>query len=116
MRDDGFFYDVLHLPEGETVPYEGAFDGGFDSAFRSRDLEPEVLEQLPDFKRRMEWFIDNRPDLIENVACMRSPGRGERRLMSVVTRDQLSRVMKVMLDENEFFSPHGIRAGLAVPP
>jgi hypothetical protein len=109
-EDDGFFYDVLHLPEGEPFPMKVRSMVGLIPLFAVETLEPEVLEQLPDFKRRMEWFIDNRPDLIENVACMRSPGRGERRLMSVVTRDQLSRVMKVMLDENEFFSPHGIRA------
>jgi Glycosyl hydrolase family 63 C-terminal domain len=73
-------------------------------------LEPELLDQLPGFKRRMQWFINNRPDLIGNVACMRTPGRGKRRLMSVVNRDQLRSVLKVMLNENEFLSPHGIRA------
>lgn len=109
-EDDGFFYDVLHLPEGEPFPMKVRSMVGLIPLYAVETLEPEVLEQLPDFKRRMEWFIDNRPDLIGNVACMRSPGRGERRLMSVVSRDQLSRVMKVMLDENEFFSPHGIRA------
>jgi Glycosyl hydrolase family 63 C-terminal domain len=69
-----------------------------------------LLNQLPGFKRRMEWFINNRPDLTGNVACMRTPGRGERRLLSIVNRDQLRRVLRMMLDENEFFSPYGIRA------
>ena len=58
----------------------------------------------------MQWFIDNRPDLTENVACMRTPGMGERRLLAVAYRERLERVLKIMLDENEFLSPYGIRA------
>jgi hypothetical protein len=109
-EEDGFFYDVLHLPEGEPLPMKVRSMVGLIPLYAVETLEPELLDQLPGFKRRMEWFINNRPDLIGNVACMRTPGRGERRLMSVVSRDQLRRVLKVMLDENEFFSPHGIRA------
>jgi hypothetical protein len=73
-------------------------------------LEPEALDRLPGFKRRLEWFIDNRRDLTKHVACMRSPGRGERRLLSVVDRGRLTRILEVMLDEAEFLSAHGIRA------
>jgi hypothetical protein len=65
---------------------------------------------MPGFSRRMHWFIANRPDLISNVACMRTPGMEERRLLSVVTPGQLRSVLRYMLDENEFFSPYGIRA------
>ncbi len=109
-EEDGFFYDVLHLPAGEPFPMKVRSMVGLIPLYAVETLEPELLNQLPDFKRRMEWFINNRPDLIGNVACMRSPGRGERRLMSVVNQDQLRSVLRVMLDENEFFSPHGIRA------
>ncbi|MFN0107503.1 MAG: MGH1-like glycoside hydrolase domain-containing protein [Blastocatellia bacterium] len=109
-EEDGFFYDVLHLPEGEPFPMKVRSMVGLIPLYAVETLEPEALDQLPDFKRRMEWFINNRPDLIGNVACMDEPGRGERRLMSVVNQDQLRSVLKVMLDENEFFSPHGIRA------
>jgi hypothetical protein len=73
-------------------------------------LEPELLAKLPGFKKRLEWFVDNRPDLTAHTACMRTPGEQERRLLSLVTLDRLRRVLKVMLDENEFFSPSGIRA------
>jgi hypothetical protein len=65
---------------------------------------------LPGFKRRLEWFIDNRPDLVKNVACMRTSGMDERRLLSVVSADQLRRVLQTMLSEQEFLSPHGIRS------
>ncbi len=109
-EEDGFFYDVLHLPESEPFPLKVRSMVGLIPLYAVETLEPELLDQLPDFKRRMEWFINNRPDLIGNVACMRTPGRSERRLLSVVSRDQLRSVLRVMLDEKEFFSPYGIRA------
>jgi Glycosyl hydrolase family 63 C-terminal domain len=107
---DGFFYDVLRLPDGHKYPMRIRSMVGLIPLFAVETLEPELLERLPGFKRRLEWFIDNRRDLIGNVACMRSPGRGERRLLSIVDRDQLRRVLQFMLDENEFLSPYGIRA------
>ena len=107
---DGFFYDVLRFPDGRKYPMRIRSMVGLIPLFAVETLEPELLERLPGFKRRLEWFIDNRQDLIGNVACMRSPGRGERRLLSIVGRDQLRRVLQFMLDESEFLSPHGIRA------
>ena len=109
-EDDGFFYDVLHLPHGGTFPMKVRSMVGLIPLFAVETLEPELLDQLPDFKRRLEWFINNRPDLTQNLACMRTPGEGERRLLSIVNQDQLRRVLRFMLDEEEFFSPHGIRA------
>jgi len=107
---DGFFYDVLRFPDGRKYPMRIRSMVGLIPLFAVETLEPELLERLPGFKRRLEWFIDNRRDLIGSVACMRSPGRGERRLLSIVDRDQLRRVLQFMLDENEFLSPYGIRA------
>ena len=66
--------------------------------------------RLPDFKRPLNWFIENRPHLTENVACMKTPGRGERRLLSIASKDQLRSILRYMLDESEFLSPFGIRA------
>jgi len=108
-EQDGFFYDVLHLPAGKPLPMKVRSMVGLIPLFAVETLEPELLEELPDFKRRMEWFINNRPDLTHNVACMRTPGRAERRLLSIVDRDQLRKVLRFMLDESEFFSPYGIR-------
>jgi hypothetical protein len=109
-EEDGFYYDVLHLPGQSSFPMKVRSMVGLIPLFAVETLEPEVMKRLPGFKKRLEWFIDNRPDLIENVACMRTPGMEERRLLSVVTQDRLRRVLKVMLDENEFLSPYGIRA------
>jgi hypothetical protein len=109
-EEDGFFYDVLHLPDGARQPMRIRSMVGLIPLFAVETLEPDVLDALPGFKRRLEWFVANRPDLTANVACMRSPGRGERRLLAVVPPDRLRRVLKVMLDESEFLSTYGIRA------
>jgi hypothetical protein len=109
-EEDGFFYDVLHLPNGEHFPLKVRSMVGLIPLFAVQTLEPKLLNRLPGFKRRLEWFIDHRPDLIQDVACMRTPGQEERRLLSVVTPDRLRRVLKFMLDEREFLSPYGIRA------
>jgi hypothetical protein len=108
--EDGFFYDVLHLPDGERRPLKVRSMVGLIPLFAVETLEPDLLARLTGFRRRLEWFIDNRQDLVANVACMRTRGRGERRLLSVVNRDQLRAVLRVMLDEREFLSPYGIRA------
>ncbi|HEY4757081.1 MAG TPA: hypothetical protein VIH43_00875, partial [Chthoniobacterales bacterium] len=107
---DGFFYDVLRSPDGGKQPLRVRSMVGLIPLFAVETLEPELLDRLPDFKRRLEWFIDNRRDLVRNVACMRARGMGKRRLLSIVNRDQLRRVLQVMLDEQEFLSPYGIRA------
>jgi hypothetical protein len=109
-EEDGFFYDVLKLPDGAQFPMKIRSMVGLIPLFAVETLEPEVLDRLPDFKRRLEWFIDNRPDLTENLASMRTEGRGERRLLSIADQGQLRRILKYMLDEHEFLSPYGVRA------
>jgi len=107
---DGFFYDVLHLSDGSHFPMKVRSMVGLIPLFAVEALESDVLDSLPGFKKRLEWFIDHRPDLTKNLACMKTTGMKERRLLSIVDRERLRRVLKVMLDENEFFSPYGIRA------
>ncbi len=109
-EEDGFFYDVLRLPDGTHFPMKIRSMVGLIPLFAVETLEQEVLDRLPGFKRRLEWFLDNRPDLTENIACMRTHGRGERRLLSIATETQLRAILRYMLDENEFLSPYGVRA------
>ncbi len=107
---DGFFYDILHTPQDGRVPMKVRSMVGLIPLFAVETLEPEMLERLPGFKRRLEWFVENRPDLTANVACMKTAGMGERRLLSIVDGEQLRSVLRYMLDESEFLSPYGIRA------
>jgi hypothetical protein len=108
--EEGFFFDVLHTPEGERIPMRVRSMVGLIPLYAVQTLEPDLLHRMPAFKRRLDWFIANRPDLTENMACMRSQGQGERRLFSIADRTQLERILRVMLDEEEFLSSYGIRA------
>ncbi|PYO29212.1 MAG: glucosidase [Candidatus Rokuibacteriota bacterium] len=108
--EDGFFYDVLHLPDGRLHPLKVRSLVGLIPLFAVETLEPDIVSRLPGFARRMQWFIDNRPEFREHVELMEAPGKGTRRLLSLVTRQQLPRVLRFMLDEAEFLSPHGIRS------
>ena len=109
-EEDGFYYDVLHTRDGTHIPLRVHSMVGLIPLFAVETLEPEMLEDLPGFRKRMEWFIKNRPDLTGNVASMETPGRKERRLLSVVNQNRLRRILEKMLDEREFLSPYGIRA------
>jgi hypothetical protein len=113
-EEDGFYYDVLHLPDGSRFPMKVRSLVGLTPLLAVETLEPEMVERLPGFKRRLEWFIDHRKDLVRNVACMRTPGDGARRLLSLAWEERLRRVLDVMLDEREFLSPYGIRSVSAV--
>jgi hypothetical protein len=109
-EQDGFFYDVLKLPDGSHFPLKIRSTVGLIPLFAVGTIEPELLDRLPGFKRRFNWFLENRPDLTSNVACMSTPGRGERRLLSIADEKQLRSILKYMLDEREFLSPYGIRS------
>ena len=109
-EEDGFFYDVLSLPDQRRLPLKVRSMVGLIPLFAVETLEPEMLQRLPAFKTRLEWFIANRPDLIAHVACMRTPGNAERRLLAVASPDRLRRILRVMLDESEFLSSYGVRA------
>ena len=109
-EEDGFFYDVLKLPDGTQFPMKIRSMVGLIPLFAVETLESEVLDRLPGFKRRLEWFVDNRPDLTQDIACMKTHGQSERRLLSVANEEQLRDILRYMLDEKEFLSPYGIRA------
>jgi hypothetical protein len=108
--EDGFFYDVLHLPDGARMPLRVRSLVGLIPLLAIETLDSSLLERMQGFTRRLNWFVAHRPDLTENVACMRTPGNEERRLLSILDGDRLRRVLRVMLDEREFLSPHGIRS------
>ena len=111
---DGFFYDVLHMPDDSRQPLRIRSLVGLIPLLAVQTLEPEMLRRHEGFRRRLEWFIEHRRDLTGDVACMRTPGAGERRLFSILDGARLRRVLAVMLDEREFLSPYGIRAVSAV--
>ena len=108
-KEDGFFYDVLHLPDGQTLPLKVRSLVGLIPLFAVETLDSELIDSLPRFKHRMQWFIENRPDFSSHVETQTHDG-GVRRFLSLVNRDRLKSVLRYMLDEEEFLSPYGIRA------
>ncbi|NOT48487.1 MAG: glucosidase, partial [Acidobacteria bacterium] len=106
---DGFYYDVLHL-NGHQFPIKLRSMVGLIPLFAVETIENELLDKLPDFRRRTEWLLTNRKDLVEDIACMHEPGQGGRHLLALVNKERLCRVLETMLDEDEFLSDHGIRS------
>jgi len=108
--EDGFFYDVLHV-HGEK-PYHMKIRSlvGLVPLFAVSVFDQELLDELPEFKVRMEWFLENRKDLCKNVACMRDTGVKGKGLLSIIRRDKLEKILSKLLSEEEFLSPYGIRA------
>jgi hypothetical protein len=109
-EQDQFYYDVLNLPNDQRVLMRIRSLVGLIPLFAVETLEPEMLSNLPGFRRRLEWFLNHRPDLADLVSHWQSPGRGERRLLSLLRGHRMKKLLSRMLDESEFLSDYGVRA------
>lgn len=112
-EQDGFYYDMLHTSSGNQ-PLRIRSMVGLIPLFAVEVLDDAVIDHLPGFKARMEWFLNHRPDLARQISCMEhdhgdGPAR-TRRLLAIPSRERLIRVVQYLLDENEFLSPYGVRA------
>jgi hypothetical protein len=110
---DGFYYDQLKM-EGHGQPLRIRSVVGIIPLFAVEILDPHTIDRLPGFKHRMNWFLNNRKDLSRQITiCERDPAadsKQSRLLLAIPSRDRLQRVLRRVLDENEFFSPFGLRA------
>src|SRR5581483_10632415 len=109
-EEDGFFYDSLHFDDGRHLRLKVRSCVGIVPLFAVETLELGTLTHLPEFTQRMNWFLENRTSLVKNLTCSDTHGACHRRLLAVVDPERLRRVLAKLLDENEFLSPHGIRA------
>jgi len=109
-EEDQFFYDVLHTPDGGTMPLKVRSMVGLIPLYAVEIIEPGLLDKLPDFKRRLEWFLNNRPELAGLVSHWNEPGHGDRRLLSLLRGHRMKSLLKRMLDETEFLSDYGVRS------
>jgi hypothetical protein len=109
-EEDGFYYDVLHLPDGRHLPLKIRSYVGLIPLFAVETLDPDLLDKMPQFKKRMEWFIEYRPHLIDNICPLTKPGEEGRFLIALTKKRQLERVLARMLDPEEFLSPYGLRS------
>jgi hypothetical protein len=108
--EDEFYYDELNLPNGKMVKLKVRSMVGLIPLFAVETLEPEMLEKLPEFRQRLEWFLNHRPTLANLVSRWFEPGRGERRLLSLLRGHRMKALLRRVLDETEFLSDYGIRA------
>ena len=109
-EEDGFFYDLLQLNNGDSVSLKLRSIVGLIPMFAVEVVEHELLEKLPNFRKRMDWILNNKPELANLVSHWEVEGRGGKHLMSVLRKNRLTRVLNRMVDENEFLSDFGIRS------
>jgi hypothetical protein len=108
--EDGFFYDVLNLPNGQMLPLKVRSMVGLIPLFAVETLDPDLCAKVPKFTERLDWFLNYRPDLAGLVSRWNEPGKGERRLLSLLRGSRMKKLLRRMLDESEFLSDYGIRA------
>ena len=112
---DGFFYDALHFDrespaQCESIPLKIRSLVGLLPLFAVETLGPELLERVPSFRERMDWFLKNRPELASLISRWQTPGAGNTHLLSLLRGHRMKLLLRRMLDESEFLSDYGVRA------
>jgi hypothetical protein len=109
-EEDSFYYDVLNLPDGRMVPLRVRSMVGLIPLFAVETLEHGLLEQLPEFTRRLQWFLNDRPDLAKLVSRWDDRRGRQRHLLSLLRGHRMKALLRRALDETEFLSDYGVRA------
>lgn len=109
-EDDGFFYDVLRLPDGSALPLKVRSLVGLMPLMAVETIGQGTVDRLTGFERSMKWMVEHRPNLTGNIAKIDVEGYGDAIIFSIPTRERLISVLRYMLDEDEFLSDYGIRS------
>ena len=107
-EQDGFYYDQLHI-DGRTAPLRVRSLVGAIPLIAVEVLDSDLLQKLPGFQARLKWFVENRRDLADQLSFM-VQGRDVKMLLALPSKERLVRVLRYLLDENEFLSPFGLRS------
>ncbi len=107
---DGFYYDRLRMPDGHSQPLRLRSIVGLIPLFAVETIEPQVLEMLPHFRRRMEWFIRYRPGLVADIESLTTPREDGRRMLALAGREKLERILPRVFDPAQFLSDYGVRS------
>jgi hypothetical protein len=107
---DQFYYDHLNLPNGDNLPMKIQSIVGLIPLLVVETLEPELLNKVPDFKCRMEWYLEHRPQAAGLISNWNVGGMGNRRLLSLLRGHRMKALLRRMLDETQFLSEHGVRS------
>ena len=109
-EEDGFFYDVLRLPDGQSLRLKVRSVVGLLPLAAVAVFEEDILMRLPKFRAFARELMSRHPELAANIHMPGEPGVNGRRLLAIANEDKLRRILSRMLDENEFFSPYGVRS------
>jgi len=109
-EEDEFFYDVLHSDDGQRHRMKVRSMVGLIPLFAVEVLDQEIFDSMPQFTERLQWFLKNRPELANLISRWNDKGKGERHLLSLLRGHRMKRLLKRMLDPEEFLSPYGVRA------
>ncbi|KAJ7647363.1 glycoside hydrolase family 63 protein [Roridomyces roridus] len=110
-EEDGMYYDAIHWGPGNSMQLPVHSLVGLIPLYATLVLEPSTLNRFPGFKKRVEWYLDNRSDVASrNMANMKVRGKEQRWLMALASKERLVKILEKMLDEDEFLSEHGIRS------
>jgi hypothetical protein len=107
---DEFYYDVLHLPDGQRIPLRLRSMVGLIPLFAVEVLDASVFARLPRFTQRALWFLEHRPQLARLVSRWHDPSAGDKHLLSLLRGHRMKRLLSRMLDETEFLSDYGVRS------
>ena len=107
---DQFYYDHLNLPDGENVPVKIQSAVGLIPLLAVEVLDPDILQQLPGFVERMEWYLKHRPQLAALISNWKISGTEDRKLLSLLRGHRMKALLKRMLDETQFLSEQGLRS------
>ncbi len=109
-EQDGFYYDVMRMPDGQTILLKVRSLVGLLPMCAATVLDPEVIDRFPGFLERLDEWVARFSDALPQLAQRPGPNPEGRRILSLVDEQRLRRILQIMLDEDEFLGPHGIRA------
>lgn len=109
-EEDQFYYDKIHTPHANTLFLKIRSLVGLIPLCAVEVIDEELLAKLPDFNRRLEWILKNRPDLASLISRWHEPGKGASHLLSLLRGHRMKMVFKRLFDTEEFLSEYGIRS------
>jgi hypothetical protein len=108
--EDEFYYDMLKLPNDGGAKLKVRSMVGLIPLFAVEVLDHQLLEEAPEFARRLRWFLKYRPDLASLVSRWQDKNEDEKHLLSLLRGHRMKKILERMLDEKEFLSEYGIRS------
>nr|WP_088841608.1 glucosidase [Hymenobacter gelipurpurascens] len=109
-EEDEFYYDVLKTSDDERIPLKVRSMVGLIPLFAVEVLDESTLQEVPHFVKRLNWFLDHRPNLARLVSRWQEPNSGQLHLLSLLRGHRMKMLLRRMLDEAEFLSEFGVRS------